>query len=92
MGQTLSKKEILDYIARNLNSSVGGESKNVQYSNIEFKESAYLKRQLDDGKTEEIAIDNDAKSKLINKRMGYFMIKQDRKHLKVFYSKYEKNS
>ncbi|HGI3489618.1 TPA: kinase [Streptococcus agalactiae] len=59
MGQTLSKKEILDYIARNLNSSVGGESKNVQYSNIEFKESAYLKRQLDDGKTEEIAIDND---------------------------------
>ncbi|HFL1994167.1 TPA: kinase [Streptococcus agalactiae] len=60
MGQTLSKKEILDYIARNLNSSVGGESKNVQYSNIEFKESAYLKRQLDDGKTEEIAIDNDS--------------------------------
>ncbi|HGA0139671.1 TPA: kinase [Streptococcus agalactiae] len=59
MGQTLSKKEILDYIARNLNSSVGGESKNVQYSNIEFKESAYLKRQLDNGKTEEIAIDND---------------------------------
>ncbi|HEO4188846.1 TPA: kinase [Streptococcus agalactiae] len=59
MGQTLSKKEILDYIARNLNSSVGVESKNVQYSNIEFKESAYLKRQLDDGKTEEIAIDND---------------------------------
>ncbi|HGD5385267.1 TPA: kinase [Streptococcus agalactiae] len=59
MGQTLSKKEILDYIARNLNSSVGGESKNVQYSNIEFKESAYMKRQLDDGKTEEIAIDND---------------------------------
>lgn len=59
MGQTLSKKEILDYIARNLNSSVGGESKNVQYSNIEFKESAYLNRQLDDGKTEEIAIDND---------------------------------
>lgn len=59
MGQTLSKEEILDYIARNLNSSVGGESKNVQYSNIEFKESAYLKRQLDDGKTEEIAIDND---------------------------------
>ncbi|EPV85982.1 streptokinase [Streptococcus agalactiae FSL C1-487] len=59
MGQTLSKKEILDYIARNLNSSVGGESKNVQYSNIEFKESAYLKRQLDDGNTEEIAIDND---------------------------------
>lgn len=59
MGQTLSKKEILDYIARNLNSSVGGESKNVQYSNIEFMESAYLKRQLDDGKTEEIAIDND---------------------------------
>ncbi|HGA3755184.1 TPA: kinase [Streptococcus agalactiae] len=59
MGQTLSKKEILDYITRNLNSSVGGESKNVQYSNIEFKESAYLKRQLDDGKTEEIAIDND---------------------------------
>lgn len=59
MGQTLSKKEILDYIARNLNSSVGEESKNVQYSNIEFKESAYLKRQLDDGKTEEIAIDND---------------------------------
>lgn len=59
MGQTLSKKEILDYIARNLNSSVGGESKNVQYSNIEFKESAQLKRQLDDGKTEEIAIDND---------------------------------
>nr|WP_269261903.1 kinase [Streptococcus agalactiae] len=59
MGQTLSKKEILDYIARNLNSSVGGESKNVQYCNIEFKESAYLKRQLDDGKTEEIAIDND---------------------------------
>ncbi|HEO0004011.1 TPA: kinase [Streptococcus agalactiae] len=59
MGQTLRKKEILDYIARNLNSSVGGESKNVQYSNIEFKESAYLKRQLDDGKTEEIAIDND---------------------------------
>ncbi|KLJ89551.1 kinase [Streptococcus agalactiae] len=59
MGQTLSKKEILDYIARILNSSVGGESKNVQYSNIEFKESAYLKRQLDDGKTEEIAIDND---------------------------------
>lgn len=59
MGQTLSKKEILDYIARNLNSSVGGESKNVQYSNIELKESAYLKRQLDDGKTEEIAIDND---------------------------------
>lgn len=59
MGQTLSKEEILDYIARNLNSSVGGESKNVQYSNIEFNESAYLKRQLDDGKTEEIAIDND---------------------------------
>ncbi|HEN0625819.1 kinase [Streptococcus agalactiae] len=59
MGQTLSKKEILDYIARNLNSSVGGESKNVQYSNIEFKESAYLKRQLDDRKIEEIAIDND---------------------------------
>ncbi|HEO4400438.1 TPA: kinase [Streptococcus agalactiae] len=59
MGQTLSKEEILDYIARNLNSSVGGESKNVQYSNIEFKESAYLKRQLDDRKIEEIAIDND---------------------------------
>lgn len=59
MGQTLSKEEILDYIARNLNSSVGGESKNVQYSNIEFKGSAYLKRQLDDRKIEEIAIDND---------------------------------
>ncbi|HEO4527885.1 TPA: kinase [Streptococcus agalactiae] len=59
MGQTLSKEEILDYIARNLNSSVGGESKNVQYSNIEFKENAYLKRQLDDRKIEEIAIDND---------------------------------
>ncbi|HGC8557882.1 TPA: staphylokinase domain-containing protein [Streptococcus agalactiae] len=59
MGQTLSKEEILDYIARNLNSSVGGESKNVQYSNIDFKESAYLKRQLDDRKIEEIAIDND---------------------------------